>query len=236
MKLNVFALMAATAAVACIPAAADSFVETFDGPPVGGWTFLANSETVEDSGGNPGAYLHAWDMNTYFPTCISNPLLDSLFVGNYREAMVNGIGVDVIVIDIDYPETDAYPLTLALVNDSGTPTYPYDDWGAYSLGPHIPYEGAGWASYDFEIPYDATELPEGWIYKRYGNEAPPEPDWNVLMTDVSYVAFPFGDPDSYYIYQLWDVGIDNPRISWVPEPVSLGLLALGVPLLRRRRR
>jgi len=231
-------LLAVTLAVllaAACPTRADSFVETFVGAPVGYWTFLASNEAVEATGGNPGPYLHAWNMDTFMPQCITTPGIESVFVGNYRERMVTAVGVDVTIIDVDWPDLSDRPLTLALVDDGGTPMYPFDDWAALSRGPNIPDEGAGWASYDYDIPYDSPDLPAGWTIKRFGGEAPEDPDWNDLITNVSYIGFAFGDPDFFYIYQMWDVGVDNPRISWVPEPVSLVLLGLGAFALLRRR-
>jgi hypothetical protein len=41
-------------------ATADTVTETFDGGSnIGGWTDFSPMETIESSGGNPGAYLHA---------------------------------------------------------------------------------------------------------------------------------------------------------------------------------
>jgi hypothetical protein len=44
--------------------------------------------------------------------------------------------------------------------------------------------------------------------------ASPEPDWDALMGNVSTVSYFYGDPTSFFIFQMWQLGLDNPRITW----------------------
>ena len=37
--------------------------------------------------------------------------------------------------------------------------------------------------------------------------------WNQVITDVDSVSLFGGDPTLFYIFQIWDVGIDNVRIT-----------------------
>ena len=34
------------------------------------------------------------------------------------------------------------------------------------------------------------------------------------MVDVSTVGFFYGDPTYFFIFQMWQLGLDNPRITW----------------------
>jgi hypothetical protein len=41
-------------------------------------------------------------------------------------------------------------------------------------------------------------------------------DWNELVIDVARIGFFYGDPTNFFIFQMWDVGLDNVRISYEP--------------------
>jgi len=34
------------------------------------------------------------------------------------------------------------------------------------------------------------------------------------MADVAAVGFFYGDPTYFFIFQMWQLGLDNPRIAW----------------------
>jgi hypothetical protein len=119
------------------------------------------------------------------------------------------------------------PLTLMLVSDAGTPGNANDDWAAYFVGPtDIPVPGEGWRSFAFSVPSQAPSLPPGWQTLGLGPNSPPTPDWNDVITDVSQVQFFYGDPTFIFIFQVWNVGLDNVSISGDVVPVEL--LRLGV--------
>jgi hypothetical protein len=194
------------------PAAASSFIETFDGGSnVGGWTFYSPYESIPQSGGNPGAYLRADDVDTYAPWLCTAWGGDSIFTGNYRALNVSSIGVDLAVFYVGYSAAERN-CTIMLRSDNGTPWDFEDDWVAFKLGPFIPEPGDGWRSFDFEIPSQETEWPAGWHSMPLGMNAP-EPDWNDLMNNVAELGFHFGDPELFYIFQIWGLGVDNPRIT-----------------------
>ena len=199
--------------LAAAPALAETFTETFDGGSnVGGWTFGTGNEVVESSGGNPGAYLHDTFVDTYAPQPhTSQP---SIFTGDLRQLGVSRIGIDLITHSVDF-SADGRPLTLMLISDQGTPSNFDDDWAAYLMGPvNVPLPGEGWISYSFDVPSQETSLPPGWATLGFGPSSPPEPDWNQVITDVVEVRFFYGDPTMFFIFQGWNLGLDNPTISY----------------------
>jgi len=194
-------------------ASADSFIETFDGGSnVGGWTFGTGNEVIEPAGGNPGAYLHDSFVDTYAPQ--PRTTQPSVFTGDFRGQSVRRLGIDLITLAVDF-SADGRPLTLMLISDAGTPSDPDDDWAAYVIGPNnAPVPGQGWVSYSFDVPSQETSLPAGWATLALGSSSPPSPDWNQLITDVARVQFFYGDPTFFFIFQVWNLGLDNPTIEY----------------------
>jgi hypothetical protein len=200
-------------ALAAAPALAETFTETFDGGSnVGGWTFGTGNEVIEAGGGNPGAYLHDTFVDTFAPQPrTSQP---SIFTGDLRQLGVSRIGIDLITFSVDF-SAEGRPLTLMLISDQGTPANFDDDWAAYFMGPsNIPLPGEGWISYSFDVPSQETSLPAGWATVAFGPSSPPEPDWNQVITNVAELRFFYGDPTMFFIFQGWNLGLDNPTISY----------------------
>jgi hypothetical protein len=159
------------------PAAAQSYVETFDETNEGGWAYGGPGETIETSGGNPGAYLHSPSIDTFAPSP-GTTLPGSLYSGDYRSRGVAAISVDLITIAVDF-SAEGRPLTVMLVSDNDTPGDSSDDWAAYFVGPdNIPLPGEGWLSYNFAIPSAEPTLPDNWNLLQLGPNSPPAPDWN----------------------------------------------------------
>ena len=105
-------------------------------------------------------------------------------------------------------------MSLILVNDSGTPGDWSDDCGLYTIGPKmLPHPGRTWKGFDFVVPSQLAVMPPQW--SRFGDCGSMTDDevWNHVITDVDRVSFFAGDPSLFYIFQVWDVGIDNPRIT-----------------------
>lgn len=190
---------------------ADQFIETFDGGSnVGGWSYFAPVEFIADSGGNPGAYLRADGLDTYAPQ--PRTTQESVFSGDFQAMNVQGIGVDLATFHVDFSAEDR-PCSLMLYSDAGTPGDMDDDWAAFQLGPDIPVPGDGWQSYDFAVPSQETSWPLGWSSLQFGPTAP-EPDWAALMADVDAVGFFYGNPENFFIFQMWQIGLDNPRLTF----------------------
>ena len=204
-------LFAATAV-----ASADVYVDTFDNSSsAGGWTF-GLTPVYPATGGNPGKYLKVTGLDTYAPQPRTTGA--SVFTGNYRAKKVVRVGVDLTTIAVDFSAAGR-PCTLMLVNDNGTPSNANDDWAVYTMGPNVPLVGEGWKSYDFTVPAQATSLPAGWHSIKLGS-ASPTPDWNVAMQDVDKVVFFYGDPENFFIFQMWTLGLDNARIETKPADID----------------
>jgi hypothetical protein len=219
-KTLLFIVMASAWAVA---AGAETFTETFDGGSnVGGWSYFPQ-ELIETDGGNPGSYLHAWGLDTYAPWPTASEE-GTIFSGDYRAMGVSSIGVDLTTIAVDF-SADERNCTITLRDGNDTPFDYSDDWVAFKLGPFIPVPGQGWQSFDFDIPSQMDTWPEGWSSFVLGPNSP-EPDWAALMADVDELGFHYGDPTFFYIFQMWELGLDNPRITFegsvTVEPMNWG--------------
>ena len=207
------------------------YIETFDSRRnVGRWSFQTTNKPVfEESGGNPGGYLHDDYVVSFAPHPGTEIGVESVFTGNYREKKVASLGVDLRCHDYDYDITSRF-LTLILMNDNGTPQNLDDDWGAYVIGDvnlpskYVAWKAEtgtldnepGWVNYDFAIHSQTNGLPEGWTFMRWtlGGGDMPGGSWAELMADVSYIQYYYGDPELVYILQNFDLGLDNARISF----------------------
>jgi hypothetical protein len=206
------------------------------GSNVGGWTYGAPVQVIESSGGNPGAYFHAIGLDTFAPMPRTAFNADNVFHGNFRLREVTSIGVDLITLGVDFSAADR-PLSIMLVSDNNTPGNFNDDWAAYRVGAvDVPIPGEGWRHFDFAVPSQSMTLPAGWNTQAFGPGSPANPNWNDVITDVDQVRFFYGDPEFLFIFQVWNVGLDNPSITTVPEPAVVAVLAIGALAVLPRRK
>ncbi|MCZ6653893.1 MAG: hypothetical protein O7D91_12815 [Planctomycetota bacterium] len=201
------------------PASADTFIESFDGGSnEGSWTFGSPNGATELFGGNPSRFFHDSFLDTFAPRPRTAFGAASEFAGSYREKGVTSVGIDLILFDVDF-SAGGRPLTVMLISDNSTPGDFSDDWAAYLIGPdNVPLVGQGWLSYDFEIPSQSETLPIGWQTVIFGPNSPVDPDWNDVITNVAQLRYFYGDPTFFFIFQGWDLGMDNPRIITTAEP------------------
>lgn len=191
---------------------------------IGGWTYGPPS-TFPMSGGNPGRYLRVDNLDTFAPQLRTQG--QSIFTGDYRDAAVSAIGIDLNTFAVDFSAAGR-PLTLMLINDNGTAADTSDDIAAYYMGPNIPVPGEGWKSFSFEIPSASKELPEGWLLFDFSGSGSPALGWNDIITDVDRVLFFYGDPELFFIFQQWDLGADNISITFGAEGIPGDLDGNGV--------
>ncbi|MBD3220006.1 hypothetical protein GF314_02085 [bacterium] len=62
------------------------------------------------------------------------------------------------------------------------------------------------------MPSQSDTWPDGWSSFALGPDAP-EPGWVSLMADVDPLGFHHGDPTCFYIFQMWDLGLDSAAIT-----------------------
>jgi len=208
-------LLAGLSMVQGAPPGTTTFSENFEaGNNTGGWTFGNTSfETIEAAGGSPGAFLH----NTFLDTFAAQPRttlgVDSPFVGNYRVRGVSSLGIDLAIFSID-TTTQGRPLSVILYSDSGTPDDSSDDCRVHRVGGHpTPMPNGNWASYRFRVPSGNATLPQGWVVTGCAGRTDDEA-WNQVISDVDQLRFFTGDPDLFFIFQVFDIGMDNPTIVY----------------------
>ena len=196
-----------------------NFVETFAAGNAGRWSFFGNPdnpiEVIEAAGGNPGAFLHSTCsglacLDTFAPQLRTELGVPSVFSGDYRSKGVRALGVDLAIFRVDF-SSSGRPLTLMLTNDAGTPADPLDDVIVHLLGSrNVPQPDGSWHKYTFQVPSASPTLPAHWqVFQGSGND---DADWNQVITDVDQASFFFGDPQFFFIFQQWELGVDNMRI------------------------
>jgi hypothetical protein len=189
--------------------------ETFDGTVTEATWRLGTLDEVVASGGSPGGYLRNRQLDAAIPTPIHVGTLPSPFLGNYRSADVISVGLDVNVFAASIGVDSRRTISLVLGSDMGTPDDPTDDCEAYVVGVKpVPRPGAGWRPYDFRVPADEATLPTGWAIRGGCAGLDENAAWNAVLENVTRVTFPFSDPGTFWFFQVWDVGIDNVRISF----------------------
>jgi hypothetical protein len=212
-------LPAAILAAAVGAAHGETFVATFTGGAagnVGNWTYgLPQSYPV--SGGNPGQYLLAQNLDTFAPMLRTQG--NSAFTGDYQALGVESISIDLATFDVDF-SAGGRPLTIMLINTKGTATS-LDDTTAYFMGPNIPVPGESWKSYTFDVPSASETLPSGWLLLDTNGDGDPDGTWDEAITKVDRLQFFYGDPTFFFIFQQWDVGADNIAITYA-EPAIVG--------------
>lgn len=199
--------------------AATTFVETFDtGGNEGGWTFGNSYESITQEGTHSGFFLRNVYLDTFAPSA-STSAGPSAFTGDYRDRGVTLVGVGFRIFRVDITSRGRQ-LSLILTNDSGTPGDASDDCGLYTIGPKmLPHPGKQWKSFDFVVPSLLPVMPPQWSPLGNCGSLTDDEAWNRVITDVDRVSFFAGDPSLFYIFQVWDVAIDNPRITG-EKPVS----------------
>ncbi len=224
MKLvSVRALVGAVVVTVTVSSARseDPFVEPFDEGNEGQWSWGTGNEEISPLNGNPGAFLQDLTLDTCCPGAGTAFGVQSIFTGNYLESGVTSIGIDLITLHTPF-KVGNRPLSIILTNDNNTPFNFNDDWGAFLVTDEtIPERGvpgapAGWTSYDIDIPVQSPTLPKNWrTFDENGLDG--DIEWTELMADVDVVEFFYGDPALFYPFFMWDVGIDNARITFAPS-------------------
>ena len=78
---------------------------------------------------------------------------------------------------------------------------------------------AGLKGFEFTFDPNSLTIPPGWFLNGPGN---PDLAWQAVMTNVTSITFFYGDPTFFFIFDIWNVGADNLRISAEPVWTNLG--------------
>lgn len=227
-------LVGSFALVAAADASTNTHIETFeDGTNPSQWFLLEPSVPVfiQQSGGNPGAYLTHSVTNWPAPV-VGTTKADSPFTGDYRARGVQSVGLDLIVELAQAQPHPDFSMTLVLEYNAGVPgqlTRVYSPSGI-----SIPFPGDGWISYDFEVPSHLRlppgDLPPGWFYAadQFGTIYDYH-SWDELIENVTKIAFVgFDDPESIGFFLNWKIGADNLRLTHTAPPIPGDLNGDGV--------
>ena len=209
-------------------------IDNFDsGTNPNGWAWNGFSTTVvEATGGNPGGWLHAANIQfANFPILSSGATAASPFVGDYRAKGVTDFKFDAQGM---LGPGGFNPMTLVLIDDKSTSSEADDDYAFYvDVANLSPTTGAGWISYSFAVPSaDTSALPTGWLAGSnfsWGNGFSAGYDWNNLVQNVTTVEIWFGDPQSFGFGQNWDMGVDNIEIVMPAPTFTLAMPNPGPP-------
>ena len=200
------------------PSGKATFIEDFEtGTNTGIWSYFGDPanfvEVLEADGGNPDKFLHATCaglgcLDTFAPQLRTQEGVASIFTGDYRAKGVIALGVDLATFGPPFVTTAGRPLHLLLRHDPGTPDDPFDDVVVYRNGHrNIPSANGRWRRYSFRVPSDRTTLPPTWqVLQGTGDD---DADWNLVIGDVSQVTYFYGDPQLFFIFQQWELGVDN---------------------------
>ncbi len=206
-------ILASLVAAPCWSMPSVTVTETYDGTIDEATWRVASFDVVRQFGGHPDGYLRVQGLDSPAPRISTVPALAPQFLGDYRAKGVIALGIDISLFSVDIT-AEGRPVSLYLYSDMGTPDDSLDDCEAVSVGSkNVPRPGTGWKTYDFKVPSQSMTLPQGWV--AYGTCAGLTPDeaWNEVITNVGRASFYFGEPEYFYIFQIWDVGFDNPRIT-----------------------
>ena len=199
-------------------AGADVYTDDFEGGVnESAWAWIRGGDILEDTGGNPGWWLHQAQYDTFAPIVDTGSGIDTPFVGDYTASIVTRISADLRTDRVDFGDGEGFELALILRKTNGTPNDPNDDDYAYTLLGNIPIEGAGWTHYDVAIPSLSNEdVPAGWFGGWVGDCETFRPGvvWADVMASVDRVEFMYLNPCFSAIFQGWDVGADNLEIEF----------------------
>ncbi|MGI8955573.1 MAG: hypothetical protein ACR2II_01500 [Chthoniobacterales bacterium] len=192
------------------------FVETFDnGSNNGDWHLTVNPATIQPDGGNPGAYLRA-SADAAVPTWYVPYLTKSTyFLGNYAGKQVGTLAVDFDIFSgVQVPDR---AVTLDLNTTLGTGDFS-KGVGAYYIGTDISRLPVGWHTYEFPVNASSPTIPPGWVVTKGNGQPGTDADWQALMHDVETLGVELGEPGFFYPFGIWDIGLDNPRITRLRRP------------------
>lgn len=205
-----------------------------DGVIDGGWNWSDWGDTVELSGGNPDAYGQSPEIWVPTPTYFGGWDAPG-WTGNYTAMGVTGFSIDIMTIWTQNNWFAEYPLFITIMNHMGTPGDIGDDVFVYYYQYNAPAAGAGWASYQWDIPSDFVggggELPAGWDGGNWASPTvfPSDMTWQDMMANVGRLEIRMLAMDYFATFEPYQMGADNVELYYstgavATEGVSFGSL------------
>ncbi len=194
-----------------IPASHAGFVETFDnGSNDGDWHLTTAPPATEPDGGHPGPYLRA-SADAAVPTWyVPIDTFPTHFLGDFAFKRLGTFTVDINIFSgIAVPDRN---ITLDFNTTLGTGDFS-QGVDAYYVGVDISRLPVGWHTYEFPVDAASLTIPAGWVVTKGNGRPGTDADWRALMHDVETVGVELGTPGYAYPSWLWDLGIDNPRVT-----------------------
>jgi hypothetical protein len=216
---SLFAVVAAFS-IFCAGHARADFVEGFaNGSNDGDWS-LGPQVTVKNYGGNPGAYIRG-QVDAAVPTWyVPFDTPDTHFIGNLAKEDIGIMSCDMIIFaGLQVPDRN---VTLDIETTFGTGDFS-QGVDAYYIGTDISKLPTGWTTYAFPLHSASPTIPPGWVVTRGNGEPGNDADWRRLMRDVETLGFELGTPGYAYPFWIWQIGLDNVRITHrTSPPVGFG--------------
>ena len=132
------------------------------------------------------------------------------FLGDFASKRLGTFTVDIDIFSgIAVPDRN---ITLDFNTTLGTGDFS-QGVDAYYVGANISRLPVGWHTYGFPVNAASPTIPAGWVVTKGNGEPGTDADWQALMHDVETVGVELGTPGYAYPFWLWDLGIDNPRVS-----------------------
>ena len=220
-------------------------VTTFDNGTEG-WS-VSGRDDISQTGGNPGANMDV-EVLDVFGISIRNDT-NGAFLGDFgRFGSQVELSVDVNINSIWMFDLDGNPfevprnLVVELVDYNEDPENPYPYTSVWFNFGEISADLPGWRNFSITVDPNATELPSGWggtgdeDPETFEPRLPADRTFASVMASVEEIRFTSLEPGWFFAFTNFDLQVDNPSVTAVPEPVAaFALLALPLALLRRRR-
>ena len=233
-KLTTVALLVVMMAAGTLAIAATGIFEDFEDGVIDAQWRWSDRDTVEPTGGNPGAY--ALSPEIYVPTPVYYGGWDVPgWTGDYTTMGVTGFSIDIMTISTQNAWWTYYPLFITIQNHMGTPDFIDDDVFVYYYPDQYnpPAPGAGWASYHWDIPSSFVggpgELPAGWSGGNWASPTvfPSDMTWQDMMQNVGRLEVRFLYMDYVATIEPYVMGADNVILEYDTGVVANENMSFG---------
>lgn len=169
----------------------------------GQWNFLFPAQIVDDV---DVSYLYVSGLDTFAPQLQTGDSGKNIFTGNYVQKKVKSIQFTNQIFS-DLNPNDDRPVTLMLISG---------DVAAYKKSDQLLIQSLKkWETFSFDIPKTAQEASAaGWkttSWPRMDRDHA-HGNYDDIIRNVDRVEFYYGDPELFYIFQDWSVGVTGMKV------------------------